>query len=184
MTMTEIRRLLLLVACTLPLPAVAAHAHVHGQAKLDLAIEGAAVAIHIDSPLDSLLGFEHPPYTQTQVESAQAMAAKLRAAQTLFVTSPAAGCKLTGVKIDSEPIPAAILAGGTARPVKPGKPTSEHDDIDVDIHFICAKPENLHQIDVRLFDAFTHLHRVDVQMISPRGQTALRLTPDQRMLAW
>jgi len=182
--MTELRSLLLLAACALPISALAAHAHVHGQAKLEVAVDGAAIAIHLDSPLDSLLGFEHAPYDSRQVKAAEALVARLRAAQDLFVPSPAAGCRLSAVKIESGAIPAAILAGGTAMPVKPGRQPADHDDLDADFSFHCIRHEALHAIDVRLFDAFLRLHGVDVQMVSPRGQTAQRLTPDQRMLAW
>ena len=182
--MTPLKSLLFALLLTLNGPVLAAHAHVHGQAKLDVAIDGGKIAIHLDSPLDSLLGFEHPPATLAQVDTARAMVAKLRAAANLFAASPQASCKATGVKIESAAIAPAILAGGTARPVKPGKDSGEHDDLDADFEVLCARPEALHQIDVRLFDAFTRLHLVEVQMISPRGQTAQLLTPNQRVLAW
>jgi hypothetical protein len=163
-------------------PALAAHAHVHGQAKLDVAMDGARIAIHLDSPLDSLLGFEHAPATLAQVDAARAMVAKLRNPAALFVASPAAACKATAVKIESAAIPPAILAGGTAMPVKPGR--GDHDDLDADFEFLCARPEALRQVEVRLFDAFPRLQRIDTQLISPRGQTAQRLSPNQRVLAW
>ena len=182
--MTDLRSLILLAACSLPIPALAVHTHVYGQAKLHVAVDGAGIAIHLDSRLDSLLGFEHPPYDSQQVKAAEAMVARLRAAQDLFVASPAANCKLTGVKIEAGAIPATLLAGGTAMPAKPGRQQADHDDLDADFNLRCARPEALHAIDVRLFDAFPRLRGVDVQMISPRGQTVQRVTPDQRMLAW
>ncbi|MEB0165056.1 DUF2796 domain-containing protein, partial [Glaciimonas sp. CA11.2] len=40
-------------------PAIAHEAHVHGVGKLDVAIDGAQITLHLDTPLINLLGFEH-----------------------------------------------------------------------------------------------------------------------------
>ncbi|MGB0128732.1 MAG: DUF2796 domain-containing protein [Rhodocyclaceae bacterium] len=46
-----------------PVLAVAQHAHEHGVAKLDVASDGGALAINVESPLDNRVGFEHAPRT-------------------------------------------------------------------------------------------------------------------------
>lgn len=171
-----------LFCCLLPLLAQAAHKHVHGQARLDVAVERGRIDLSLESPLDSLLGFEHAPTNLTELDAAKAMVSKLRAAQNLFVTNAAAGCKLTAVKLESSAIPVAILQGGSGPAGKPGK--QEHGDLDAEFSLVCVSPEALHQIDVRLFEAFPMLRSIEVQLLSPRGQTAQRLTPSQRVLAW
>jgi hypothetical protein len=42
----------------------------------------------------------------------------------------------------------------------------------------------LHDLDVRLFSAFPRLKKLQVELAGPRGQTALRLTPQQTRLRW
>lgn len=171
-----------LFCCLLPLFAQAAHQHVHGQARLDVAVERGRIDLRLESPLDNLLGFEHAPANLAELDATKAMVSKLRSAQNLFVTSPAAGCKLIAVKLESSAIPAAILQGGSGPAAKPGK--QDHGDLDAEFSLLCARPDALHQIDVRLFETFPHLRSVDVQLLSPRGQTGQRLTPSQRVLAW
>jgi hypothetical protein len=40
-------------------PAMSHEAHVHGIGKLDVAVEGANLSLHLDTPLANLVGFEH-----------------------------------------------------------------------------------------------------------------------------
>jgi hypothetical protein len=181
--------MLFMLACLAPLPALAAHAHVHGQAKLDVAVDGRQLSLHLDSPLESLLGFEHPPYNKAQVKEAQDMVAKLRAAQLLFVPTPAAACHMERLEIESAALAPSLLSGGTQAPVTPPRPgqkgeSDSHGDLDADFTFRCGNPESLTGLDVRLFQAFPHLHRLDVQMVGPRGQSAASLNPQQTRLNW
>ena len=185
--MKPAQRLLLCLAALSSPAALAAHAHVHGLAKLDVAVDGGQLILHLDSPLESLLGFEHPPYSAVQVKQAQAMVSKLHAAQALFVPTPAAACRLDGVEIESEALAPSLLAGGTQAPVPPpraGQQGEAHGDLDADFTFRCARPDALHGMDVRLFQHFPRLHRVDVQMALPQGESAARLDPAHTRLSW
>lgn len=173
----------------IPLPAWAAHAHVHGQARLDVAVDGRALILHLDSPLESLLGFEHPPYDKTQVRQAQEMVAKLRNAAALFVTPRAAACRLERMEIEAEALAPALLAGGTQAPAKPPRggeqgEGAEHDDLDADFTFRCGDASALTGLEVKLFQSFPRLRQVDVQIAGPRGQSAARLNPRQTGLSW
>ena len=76
-------------------------AHVHGLATLEVAIDGAAVQISLDSPLDNLLGFERAPRNEKERQSVKAMALKLHQADTLFVFTPAAQCRLESARLES-----------------------------------------------------------------------------------
>ncbi len=59
-----------------------------------------------------------------------------------------------------------------------------HADLDGEFVFRCAQPAALRDIEVRLFAAFSHLQRLDVEIIGPRGQTAARLTAKQPRISW
>lgn len=191
--MNSLRRLIpsLLFVWTLSPPVLAAHAHVHGQATLDVAVDGGDLSIHLDSPLESLLGFEHTPQNAKQLAAAKQMIAKLRAMQNLFLPTLAAGCTATNVALQSEALDPKLLSGSHKK--SPAKPAhkghdhgghEDHADLAADYNFQCAKAAQLHGMDIRLFDAFPKLRQIDVQLVSPRGQSAVRLTPERKSLNW
>ena len=138
--------------------------HVHGVARLQIALDGPLLTLYLDSPLDNLLGFEHFPSTEEQKAAVAALDSRLRRAQSVFVPTPAARCASTSVRLDSpvfEP-KAPAAAGG-------------HADLEAEYVFRCELPERLQDVDVRLFDGFPHMRRIDVQVAGPRGQAGVTL---------
>jgi Protein of unknown function (DUF2796) len=148
--------------------APAAPAHEHGAVKLDIAIEAGKVTLGMESPLDSLIGFERAPRTDAERQRVAAMVARLRAADTLFTFDAAAGCTLAGVELVSAP-----LKLGKAEPQAAG---DEHADLDGDFAFDCKDTGKLGFIDVGLFKAFAGMQRIDVQVATPKGQLKRTLT--------
>lgn len=151
--------------------ALAAPAHVHGEAKLEIVVEGNTLAIHLDSPLANLLGFEHAPRTPAEQQAVKAMAATLRQAGRLFVLDAAAGCAAADVQL--------------ASPVLDGKVTADgHLDLEADFRWQCRHLPALRGIETRLFVAFPRLKRIGVDFAGPAGQQAGRLTPEVTRFAW
>lgn len=166
------RRFLLCAACAALIPAAwAGKAHEHGVVRLDIAVEHATLSIALESPLDSLLGFERAPRTAAERQSVQAMAATLKAAANLFRIDPAAGCSLSRAELSS-----AALKLGAAAP----RPDDGHGDLDGDFEFTCRAAPAF--VDVALFAAFPRMSRIDVQTATARGQRKLALKrPAQRV---
>lgn len=169
-----------LLMCCLAAPAFAAHdhdhhAHVHGVAKLEVAVDGSRIDLHLESPLEALLGFEHAPRTEKEKAAVARMHTTLKQAERLFVPTAAAGCRLVSVQVE-----AAVLEAGH----KGHDHHDEHGDLDADFHFTCAQPGKLTGMEVRLADAFPRMRRVDAQVVSGRGQSATRLTAKMRFLSW
>lgn len=165
----------LALAAALSLPA-AAHepgAHVHGVGKLDVAVDGNTLTLNLESPLDSLLGFEHQPRDEKQKEAVRAMAGRLNRAGELFVPTPAALCAQSAVRLASPVLQPPPKGAGDG-----------HADLDGEFVFRCDKPQALRAIDVRLFAAFPHLRRLDVAVVTSGGQSAARLTPQQTRVSW
>ncbi|WP_034293417.1 DUF2796 domain-containing protein [Herbaspirillum sp. RV1423] len=163
--------------------ALAHEAHVHGVGKLDVALDGKTLSLHLDSPLVNLIGFEHAAKSAKDKQAAQDMAKTLRNAAAVFVSSPSAECKLSEVKLNSAAIEPALLGETTA-----GKPAGREDhdghaDLDADFVFQCAQPERLQKIDVKLFDAFKGFNSIDVQLVTGKRQGAAKLTPGAASLA-
>ncbi len=69
----------------------AARPHVHGVASVDVAVDTASITVTMSSPLDNLVGFEHPPRTDGVRSAANAAVAALRQGDKI---DPAAGCTL------------------------------------------------------------------------------------------
>jgi hypothetical protein len=184
-----------LCAMILVSPALSAPAHgphEHGAARLDLAVEGASVTITLESPLANFLSFEHAPRTERQKEDARALVARLQQADGLFRLSGAAGCRLEKVTLEAEALeeilresssPGAARGGGDEHAEHDGE-EGEHSDLDAEYSFRCARPEVLHELEVALFSVWPGLRELDVRTVTPAGQGAAELTPEQPVIRW
>lgn len=135
--------------------------HEHGVVHLDVAVEARRITLMLDSPLDNLVGFERAPRNDAEHLQVDAALARLREADTLFVISPAAQCKLVKVDLES----AALKLGTPPEPDAGG-----HADIGAGITFDCADARRAGAIDVALFGAYPRIQRIEVQAVTPKGQ--------------
>lgn len=173
-TMTVCCGLLGLSAATLPAHgAPPGHTHVHGQAGLQVAADGAHLDLRLQAPLEAVLGFEHAPRNARERAAEAALRKTLAAGERLFLPTAAAGCRLVEARVVSD-----VLDG------KPGAGRDGHGEVVAEYRFACAQPGRLTGLEVRLFDDFPGLRRVDAQVVSGRGQTAGRLSPKLRLLSW
>ncbi len=169
----------LLLALLHAASAAAGRAHDHGQARLDIAVEGSRITLQMASPLDNLLGFERAPRTEAERKSAAALVSRLQAADALFKPDPAAQCRLATVELESAALNLAP-APGRAEPEAKGV---EHADLDALISFDCGDATRAAFIDVTLFDAFTRLKRIDVQVATSKGQLKRTLAAPARRVS-
>jgi hypothetical protein len=159
----------------------AAGAHSHGVATLDVAIDGPTITLKLQSPLDSLLGFERAPRNDAERERVRAMAQTLRAGRQ-FVPTAAARCRLDSVELKSSVLGPELL--GEAGTAASGKADDEHADLDGTFVFRCEDAKALAGVDVMMFDHFKRLRRVDIQVAGPKGQSAQKLTARSRQIRW
>ena len=157
--------------------AQAGKAHVHGNAAMEVVVDGKAIEIRFESPLDSLIGFEHAPRTEKQKKAVQAMEERFRQPETLFVPTAEARCS-------ASPAEVSLPFKADAKTASDHQEKETHSDMEATIRFNCENPAALKGMEVRLFGAFPGLKRVDAQAVSERGQSAARLTPRQRNLQW
>lgn len=144
------------------LPAAhAAKAHVHGVARLDIAVEANKLSLHLDSPLDNLLGFERAPRSDAERKQVDVAVAKLKDATAMFRIDPAAQCKPASVELVS-----AVLKLGTP---DPAEEKAGHADVDASFEFDCVDATKASYVDVGLF-GFSHLQGLEVQVATPAGQ--------------
>jgi hypothetical protein len=152
-------------------------AHVHGVARLDVALEGNTLTLHLDSPLANLAGFEHAPASRADKEAVELMARTLRDVTRMFATDAAAGCKTAEIQLSSPVLTPALLGENAPATGEPA-PRDGHADLDGDFTLVCASPGSLATLDVsQLQRAFPGLQRIDVQLATPKKQGAFQLVP-------
>ena len=164
------------------------HAHTHGLLQLDVAIDPQSVTLQFESPLDNFLGFEHAPRTDEQRKRVEEMVASLKAADGLFYIDPVAECRLSRVALHS----AVLGLGNDGKGEQPHHENAvhekasaeehEHADIDVTIVFSCRNADKAGFIALKLFDRYSHLHTVNVQLASAQGQFKRTLRADSPKL--
>lgn len=147
-------------------PAWAGKAHQHGVAQLDVAVEPGRVTLDLQTPLDGLVGFERAPRTDAERARVEAALAKLRDAAALFRIDGAAGCTLAKVTLNAPVL--GVTPAGTAAPAAPAK--GEHADLDGRFEFTCKADARPAFVEVGLFDAFSGMKRIELQLVLPKGQ--------------
>lgn len=146
-------------------------AHVHGTAKLEVAVDGKMLSIHLESPLDNVVGFEHAPRTAKERASADRALALLKRGDTLFTPTPAAGCKLVEATVSAPVLEKRGDAGG-------------HGDLDADYRFECADPARLTGIATQLFKEFGAMRRIDAVVVTASRQRAFTLSKRLAFMKW
>ena len=187
---------LLLLALT-SMPVHAAGAHVHGVATLQVAVDANRLTLDFYSPLDNLVGFEHAPRNDKQRAAVRRMVEQLHKPELTFVPTAEANCTRNSVNLESPAIPRSLLAAdGLAQPTAPepsgrGPEKSskkgakdQHAGLSAEIVFRCERPEKLSGLEVKMFDAFPKLTRVDAQVVTARKQAAAKLTTRNRRVTW
>ena len=157
------------------------NAHSHGVARLEVTIDGPAITLRLESPLESLLGFERAPRNDAERGQVHAMAQALRAGNA-FVPTAAARRRVERVELKS-PVLAPELLGASSGAAA-GKAADDHADLEGTFVYRCEDARALAGIDVMLFDSFKRLRRVDAQVAGPKGQSAAKLTARSRQLRW
>jgi hypothetical protein len=146
--------------------------HQHGVVQLDIAVDANRISVQMSSPLDNLLGFERAPRNEAERARVAAMLAALKGSP--FVVDPAGGCRGGAVQLSS----AALKLGEP----DPAEQQAGHADLDASFEFECSSAARAGFIDTNLFERFTGIQRIDVQLATSRGQRKLTLTrPAQRI---
>ncbi|MFV1921701.1 MAG: ZrgA family zinc uptake protein [Methylotenera sp.] len=156
-------------------------AHVHGTATLQVAVDHSTLTIHFSSPLDNLLGFEHKPRNQEELKQVQHMIKQFYKPN-LFLPTKDAQCKLQSVNLDSIVIKKKKQAAITSQHSHHDE--SGHADLDAELVYQCNRVKHLHDLQVNVFTVFPNLHKLSVEIVSDRGQTAAKITPSKTQVTW
>ncbi|MEE4667005.1 DUF2796 domain-containing protein [Pseudomonas alliivorans] len=146
-------------------------AHEHGVGRLDVVLEGKTLEFEFDSPAMNIVGFEHEATSaedKAKVAKARELLLKPNA---LFSIADAANCSATSVKLESP------LFGDKdddhEEHAKDGDADHhEHSEIHGTYKFVCDAPAILKKLDLsQIFKTFPDTRKLQVQLISPSGQS-------------
>ena len=160
-------------------------AHEHGVGTLNIAWEGKEVHIELDSPAGNIVGFEHVPKTEADLDTLKNALARLRNGTRLFLFPDAARCDLVDADVDT---PLKEHQNGEeahhteedhAHEDSHEHQGETHADITATWHFSCAHPEALERVSVQLFEVFPMTKRLLVQFITGKRQGAAELSASQ-----
>jgi hypothetical protein len=164
-------------------------AHEHGVVDLRVAIDGSTLLIEFDSPLDSLVGFEHEPRSDEQRAALASVESGLRDFTAYFQLPAAAGCVLADVQVES---PYPQLADAHDDHAHDDHDDHKHDDhkhegqAHADMYavyqFECAQVAALDQIGLNLTAAFPRITTIRAEIATPSGQRSVRLDQSARSL--
>ena len=193
--------LLALPFALLPLAAAQAHddhdhehgslgAHEHGVASLNVALDGQALELQIDSPAMNFVGFEHA--AKSDADKAKVAAAKAELEKPIELFGLAAGaCQVTKQELESP------LFGEHDHhhedeahehehaDANEHEHEHEHSDIEASYQLSCKQVDALKQLDLsELFKRFPATQKIQVQLIGPSGQQGVELTPAQPRLSF
>lgn len=162
-------------------------AHVHGVADMNVAVEGAEVAVELETPAMNILGFEHAPRDEADRQAVEDAEASLKRGEKWLVLSPGAGCHLATADVASSALDHdhEEHAGEEEHKDHEGQEDhqdhgyEEHSEFHVSYVFRCDNPSALNAIQVKWFERFPGMHKIELQAITESRQIGGELTPDQ-----
>jgi hypothetical protein len=204
------RNRIVALAALLVMPAAPSFAqqgpHVHGVGRLEIAVEGSTLNVHLDSPLANFVGFEHAPKTAEERAAVHRMEEQARDFARLFRIPAAAGCRVADVVVEIEGGEASAVARGNGHDEKPkaekgldkdshrhedkehakehakehGGAEEVHADLLVEYKLTCANMAALDHLEVSLFDVFPTTEQLRAAIVTPKGQSAATVTRQAR----
>jgi len=158
--------------------------HEHGVSHLNVAVEEKAVEMELMSPGVDIVGFEHLAESETDKSAITTAVAALKDGAALFAFPAEARCRLEQAGVETGQLEADHdehheheAHGHDAKETEHEHEHEAHAEFDAHYRFVCDRPDRLTHIDVKLFERFPGARKIEVQAISPRGQTAQELTP-------
>ena len=153
-------------------PAPAQHrelgAHEHGRGTLNVAVEGKRISMELEAPGADIVGFEHAANTRQQKAAVEKAKKDLLAPQTLFKFPTAAGCTVSAATVELEDGTDDDAAGKAK-----GGTDHAHSEFHAQYTFDCQQPASLTSIEFGYFRVFAGAQKLDVNVITPKGQTKL-----------
>jgi hypothetical protein len=155
-------------------------AHEHGRGTLNIAVEGRRLSLELEAPGADIVGFEHSAKTPKDKAAVAAAKKRLSAPLELFKLPASAGCavKEATVEIESEGHGHAAGAKGKSEGGHKHAPKDEPEHSQFHAQYVldCKTPAEIRTIELGYFGAFAGARRLDVNLITPKGQSKFEAT--------
>ncbi len=176
-------------------------AHQHGHGTLNIAVEGASVAMELEVPGADIVGFEHPAETAEDRALVDAAIAQLAKPLELFVIPAAAGCTVTTANVelmgeDDHEEDHEDEHDDKDEHAEDHKDEDDHKDEHADeageeghneFHaeyaLTCADPTAIDAIEFAYFERFPNAAELDIQLISDKGAKGFEVERDEPRLS-
>lgn len=181
--------------------------HVHGVAALNVVLDGDDLTVELDSPAMNVVGFEHKPEAEADLNQSHDAIHKLKDGEWLVING--GDCELEDADVDwqykdilHEHFHADKKDEGEHKHEHKEEHKHDHDnhddkkeahehhhedgethsDVESKHQFECKKPAEIKTVSVDLFDAFAGFEKLNVQWIVNDKQGAMTLTKDNHVL--
>ncbi len=183
-------------------------AHAHGHGTLDIVVEGDQALIELRIPAVNVVGFEHAPRDDAEHEAVRRALEPLRDGGSLFMLSADADCAVEEAAADIVSLSdehhhdegdheadehAAHEDEHEAHEDEheahedEGSETAageeEHSELRATYRFRCDAPEQLSQVDVRVFEHLHDVEEISARVVTPTAQSATDLHPGSTAVA-
>lgn len=151
--------------------------HVHGVGKLNVALDGKDLIIELGSPAANIVGFEHAPKNEQQIHEMHEALELLGSGEKMFALTAKAQCNLHEANVDNDMVEGHHHEHEKGHSEKDHTDETGHSEFSATYHFKCEDPNSLKAINVMLFSHFPGFEEIEVQLLTPKRQTAVELTP-------
>lgn len=163
-------------------PASAQHrelgSHEHGRGTLNIALEGTRLSMELEVPGVDIVGFEHKAKSRKDKAAVDNAKKQLARPLLLFKLPASAGCavKEASASLEGEEHAHEQGKGAEAKGPKGGGHETEHSQFHAQYAFDCQAPANITAIEFDYFRAFAGAQKLDVNLITPKGQDKLEVS--------
>lgn len=164
--------------------------HQHGVATVNVVAEGKSVTIQLETPADSIYGFEHEAKNKKDIEKRDTAVAKLKSsAQDMFILDASLKCTLSSATVEpfvtgehSSHEKAEHTQVSNKHPHKEKhhhKKKGTHAEVHATFQFGCEKPVSGTSMSFAAQKHFPSLRTLKVQVLSGDKQSGLTVKKDQ-----
>ncbi len=142
------------------------HAHEHGNVSLAIAVEKNIAEIDLDTPAESLFGFEHTPKSESEKKIiSDAKASWGNILKELIVFPETMGCKTSEVKFEH------IFEEGS----------KTHSEVEASVNVICNKDLAETEVMVHMRKRFSKIKKLKLEVVGARNQKINITSPSQKI---
>lgn len=148
--------------------------HVHGEAKLSLTTQGKTIAIEIESPAESILGYEHAPNNKAEKANWETIKSDFLTSRHVSF-SKGLICKLDKFKSKVELEEVGEEHHDDHHDEKHDKHKGEHREVHIALNYLCEDNLSGNWMEVKLGAGFNKMHKLHAEILI-EGKTPERLT--------